>query len=152
MSVFDEFMEDVLKMEREGDEYMRSKNKMTNSQYIEVAEMWGWKRTGGRWKDHDNEIWEDENGCVVRYWDGVAMMDIEHCINSWQGLGRTVESMRKINYQFLAWGDSCGFCIKPIKSHPIIKMDYDYSIRNGTELIEATHLAALEAIKSELKQ
>lgn len=109
---------------------------MTNSQCIEVVEkVWGWKRTGGKWRDYpENNIWEDSKGSIIRYWDGLAMTSIEQCVNSWTGFGRTVEAMAEKGLYF----DS--------------KNTGDWNPEEPKTLIEATHLAALEAIKSEFKQ
>ena len=110
---------------------------MTNDQCIQVAEkIWGWKRTGGKWKDHDNEIWEDENGGVIRYWDGLSMMSIEQCVNSWSGFGRTVQRMRgHPNY-----GEFSVKC-------SVYLNGYLAEMTGVSYMFEATHLAALEAVR-----
>jgi len=105
---------------------------MTDSQYIEVAEMWGWRRG----KAHNTIWWLD--GVTKQCWepDSSALMDR---INSWEGFGRTVERFvgdMKNAPKFWA-------LIKPIIAQYLMNQAKD-SIE---QFFEQIHLAALEALK-----
>ena len=114
---------------------------MTNDQYIQVAEkVWGW--VGEFWSE---DAWEtpDGNGWIGKINDEV---------NSWSGFGRTLESMLKKCYWFepsFCTEHKCeriSFVHETLASYPI-----HYKRDCLEELIEATHLAALEVVKQEEK-
>jgi len=97
---------------------------MTNSQYIKVAEMWGWKHTS-------DGIWGKAGH--VQFCDH----DLEDEVNSWQGFGRTVEAIEASD----VWD---GFSIA-VASYLAKYLEYaEFSL---DDLFEAIHLAALEALK-----
>ncbi len=123
---------------------------LTNEQCIEIAEkVWGWsivqvKGTTDLWHiDLSDDMYD--------------IHAIKNKVNSWQGFGRTVEAMEKMEtnfsrgFVFTADGLEVEFsrCIgqKGEEDHyePIHESESHlyYEIR---ELIKATHLAALEAI------
>jgi len=125
---------------------------MTNEQCIAVAEkVWGWTRNEyGNWCEsdgHETYIIDSSAGD----WD----KQLEKQVNSWQGFGRTVEAMAKKGSQLCIeyddkWGcDELGFSYKAefyaIKEN--INSDGSWNPMEPKTLIEATHLAALEALK-----
>ena len=99
---------------------------MTNEQYIQVAE----KVWGMRWP----EWWHEQDELIKE-------------VNSWQGFGRTVEAMLKKHYWFEPafctehQYDCISFVHETLASYPI-----HYERNDLEEFIEATHLAALEAV------
>ena len=99
---------------------------MTNSQCIEVAEkLWGWTLSGPAFKDFPK-------------------LDLESECNSWSGFGRTVEAMADRKWTFNA------LCVGKPSMVQFISTEHDNSPfpKHHESLIEATHLSALEAIKS----
>ena len=97
---------------------------LTNDQCIQVAEkVWGW------------EIAHKDSMLIVKnnHWDKVdtviPMSQINSIVNSWSGFGRTVEGMAEKGLYF----DS--------------KNLGDWNPEKPRTLIEATHLAALEAVE-----
>ena len=110
---------------------------MTNSQCIEVAEkVWGWERDVRGIAPNTITYYGPETGTLKRE------DKIDQEVNSWQGFGRTVEAMaeRGILFQGTTFAMQGSVGIKHI---PIRVPDAVNLIRN---LIEATHLAALEAL------
>ena len=114
---------------------------LTNDQCIEIAEkVWGWpmvqvKGTIDLWHiDLSDDMYD--------------IHSIRNKVNSWSGFGRTVEAMAENGWYFQEvdfWktvhlgfvGDSAEkFCV-------------EWDPEKPKELIEATHLAALEAITHE---
>ena len=117
---------------------------MTQDQCIEIAEkVWGWDKSTLIFNGYP--LWRNLKSSEDGIWEDALPKEVL----SWTGFGRTVEGM--VGYQFIAKGDGCGFCKKPIRKHEIVWHNYDYSNRDRTELIEATHLAALDAIKNNSK-
>lgn len=109
---------------------------MTNSQYIEVAEkLWGWE--------------EGANNTVNRkpYVKGVKRVydfyELGKLVLSWQGFGRTLEAMAKRKAYFIGkgfyWWNEYG--------HQSVSVEW--KSEQPLELIEATHLSALEAVREE---
>ena len=99
---------------------------MTNSQCIEVAEkVWG--LSVGDIQDEYTEYL-----CAVEYQTNETKDEwLRDEVNSWQGFGRTLESVKEVPTMFL------------------LKILLDDRTRDDwttDEFIEATHLAALEAI------
>lgn len=118
---------------------------MTSEQCDEIVrKVWGWE-------NHDKEHFYSPSGEPVWYPDKAR---IEKMVNSWQGFGRTVEAM--------ANGDENGFWTLDINMNmvtfiahrspqpitdPIEKCWCSAGINEIPTLWEATHLAALEALK-----
>lgn len=87
--------------------------------------------------------------------DGLEYIDNHRnqLVNSWQGFGRTVEAMAEKDFilatmDYNVAGSDLMFVCPGTSRDSII--DWDGS--KPASLIEATHLAALEAVKNELKQ
>ena len=115
---------------------------MTNSQYIEVAEkVWGWNPI-----PLDSQNWTTSKGLDTRFLRHLSSRwNIEDEVNSWQGFGRTVEAMAK------NWGPHdvgpMQILIAKFKDN---LARFILNQQDVDELIEATHLAALEAIDDKL--
>ena len=93
---------------------------LTNEQCIQVAEkVWGWKKT------EFSKTYPTAEP-VWKDEEGRSTRDIVYAVNSWSGFGKTVEAM---------FGR--GIAIQNIL------------FETPNEMIEATHLAALEAIDAE---
>ncbi|HDZ26679.1 hypothetical protein LCGC14_0650210 [marine sediment metagenome] len=113
---------------------------MTNEQCIAVAEkVWWWEFDKARALHTDGLVLLQRTDVDEQ----VGLIGLRMDIESWQGFGRTLEAMEArgfdlgINYEpFLCFikGD---ISIEIIWGHKMIK------------LIEATHLAALEAVRKE---
>ena len=101
---------------------------LTNEQCIEVAEkVWGWTYN----QIGDNHCFGSEEDS----WWGENI--VQQKVNSWSGFGRTVEAMV----------EHLGYDVKHRLASIIDAWGYDYEGTKG--LIEATHLAALEAINEQ---
>ena len=119
---------------------------LSTEQCIEVAEMWGWKRknfdAGYISTKVDEEWWVDERG-KRKFIAGGPRLKQE--VNSWQGFGRTLEAMAdKLNivsiHEYRKFVKSVISAItESVWSRPF----------HFKHFIEATHLAALEAINNE---
>ena len=103
---------------------------LTNDQCIQVAEkVWGW--VGEFWSE---DAWEtpDGNGWIGKINDEV---------NSWSGFGRTVEAIAERKVYFIGngfyWWNDFG--------HQSVSIEW--KSEKPLEIIEATHLAALEAVR-----
>jgi len=97
---------------------------LSNDQCIEVA----------------GKVW----GCDL---EGIKRFkpQIIHEVSSWQGFGRTVEAMAEREWAF-SDSSSTGICFySRVGDESEIKVTDDWN--NPRSLIEATHLAALEALK-----
>jgi len=104
---------------------------LTNSQYIQVVELWGWTLIDGDWyQPTPNPDWPQ--GLKVCTETGIKSE-----VNSWSGFGRTVEAIRASKH----------FAAKD----RLMRMYEGYLQRGITKemLWERTHLAALEAIDAE---
>jgi len=78
---------------------------LTESQYIEVAEMWGWKKAKFNSADPNSfDCWIDENSQLVCD-DTVIDEHASKAVNSWQGFGRTVEAMDKRGWRLINFLD-----------------------------------------------
>ena len=131
---------------------------LTNDQCIQVAEkVWGWNIQKEQLKD------QGSNYCDIDNW-------LKGKVNSWSGFGKTVEAMAERGY-FIKLKPSI---IRDIPEQRFERMGVEFikpprskdeNLKYGvagfqlpnmvesvqryrTYLIEATHLAALEAIKS----
>jgi len=118
---------------------------MTDSQYIEVAEkVWGWTRL----TEQNFKKW-----CIRKVWDAGLMTHVDEVnmssygklslqkqVNSWTGFGRTVDAMADKLYFLDVVKGQFGFYQHRSDECP------DFHKIDTTILIEATHLAALEAL------
>jgi len=111
---------------------------MTNEQCITVAEkVWGLdsyqqdtEYQNHQWYGHDSFPFEDF---------------IKAEVNSWQGFGRTVEAMAEKKW-VLSDSPDGGLCLfSHLGKTRNLDLKDDYN--NPKKLIEATHLAALEALR-----
>lgn len=108
---------------------------MTNEQCIEVAtKLWGWAwhpegeiPSGNQWEWQGR--WTDGYGSVVLY-----QRDVSDKVKSWSGFGRTVEAMADEYGSLQVFGGWVSF-------------NRDREVSDSFGLIEATHRAALEALK-----
>lgn len=114
---------------------------MTNEQCIEIAEkVWGWPTIQGYWVNPETEKPVFNDG-------------LREEVNSWQGFGRTVEAMAEKGWAFselcgpteedLNNGDRLSF--HKFSDDIFYPLEWDNCVPKS--LIEATHLAALEALK-----
>lgn len=111
---------------------------MTHSQYIEVAEnIWGWK-----FQSHEPIEGTDSLIRIdVNEW--VGLTGLRNDVNSWIGFGRTVEAMAdKLNR--VSIHDYRKFVKSVISAITESMWSRPFHFKH---LIEATHLAALEAMK-----
>ena len=115
---------------------------MTNDQCIQVAGLWGWTlRKDGWYQPTTNLDWP--LGLKVCTESGIKSE-----VNSWSGFGRTVEAMFQKRYWFEPAFctehkyDCISFVHETLASYPI-----HYKRDCSEDLIEATHLAALEAVR-----
>ena len=98
---------------------------LTNEQCIEVAEkVWGW----------DLESWSDYSDCLT----------IGQEVNSWQGFGRTVEAMEEREFSLIKSEAGIEFYNVFKSAEVIIEPP-----AKANDIITATHLAALEALKND---
>ena len=104
---------------------------LTSEQCIEVAEkVWGWVKHPQGWYYPGPEIKIDQLNYAR---DEKAY--IESQVNSWQGFGRTVEAMAEEGFKF---GYSNGVAYF---------FNEQIQVEIEGDMILATHLAALEAMK-----
>ena len=119
---------------------------LSNEQYIAVAEkVWG-LLCGGILTEYDWYL------ACVEYQTNLTKEEwLKEEVNSWAGFGRTLEAMAQRHYWFEPAFctdhryDCISFVHKTLASYPI----HNYSLDLLEELIEATHLAALEAVRKE---
>ena len=124
---------------------------LTNEQCIEVAEkVWGWKC-----KPREDRGWYIFSGIDKFNYEYTYPIDwLRDEVNSWQGFGRTVEAMfGKGKCVYISkWISHVGFnCMDTMcmdKNHISDEM-IDDELEFPEHLWEATHLAALEAMKND---
>ena len=146
---------------------------LSNDQCIAVAKkVWGWTNDGRYWFDCEGEmIWMPGRGSklpVSWIYTGegstgedegpIVLRDV--FVLSWQGFGRTVEAMaeRKLNLEINringAWPERRVVFV--MSTTEMVTTDgheftgWPQNLQDNN-LIEATHLAALEAVKSKEK-
>lgn len=113
--------------------------KMTNEQYIQVAEkVWGWRCSHHHTTNPEYYTFITEIGKRT-----LDMESLRSLVNSWPGFGRTVEAMTKRGLHLIMVGKYVLFR-SPDESFVIANRRIQ--IPSQGELIEATHLYALEAI------
>jgi len=126
---------------------------LTNEQCIQVAEkVWGWKRKAEdkatankegmppRWIEPGSDPLKSINR-LYNAWQ------LKHEIESWSGFGRTVEAMAEKKLNFLVEPSSVMFWSADRSIQ--FAVPYTRNPFNKEHFIEATHLAALEAIDAE---
>ena len=118
---------------------------MTNEQCIAVAELWGYRHV----KDGAGKDWYGEpQPYLIKVWDDgydeIMMPELQKQVLSWQGFGRTVEVMAERDLVLITHPD-IGFCEAGLSAYDGGRV-HNIELR---ELIEATHLAALEAKRKE---
>jgi len=122
---------------------------LTEFQCIEIAEkVWGWEKVKFNSTDPDSfDCWIDENRQLVCD-DTVIDEHASKAVNSWQGFGRTVEAMDKLDYEFQMSADKAlkkrwSVWFQSIDDNGFVEVEGNHE---SADLIEATHLAALEAV------
>lgn len=119
---------------------------MTPKQCIKVAEkLWKWKHVGPSSVRLDT--WLSPGSEPHLYHQSYSIDDLKREVNSWQGFGRTVEAMFDkdilFGMEFIIENRGRELAFRPnskCKTYPVI-----WDGEDPNELIEATHLAALEA-------
>lgn len=114
---------------------------LTESQCIEIVDkLWGWnaKKVESEWV-YSDAYKHTGNGFTKEQW-------LKGEVNSWQGFGRTVEAMAGKKWVFTDGEFYLCFLSHIGKQVPIVVID-DWN--DPKNLIEATHLAALEAIAND---
>ena len=124
---------------------------LTNDQCFQVAKLWGWRRIG------DSHKWEQRCPKGGISWEPISTDNYpvgisigcgpymttkflrESAIPSWTGFGQTVEAMAERKVYFIGngfyWWNDFG--------HQSVSIEW--KSEKPLEIIEATHLAALEA-------
>ena len=113
---------------------------LTNDQCIEVAEkVWWWKC-----KPHEDRGWYTFSEIDKFNYEYTYPIDwLRDEVNSWTGFGRTVEAMAGKGYAF-SCDDGVVYFIKYGD-----QWEGFYGVSPFKNFIEATHLAALEAMKDD---
>jgi len=128
---------------------------LTNEQCIKVAELWGYKvekggpEWGSQWLFFTKGSKDD-----LAHSEWITLDLLQHEIHSWKGFGKTVEAMSDSGWILTEYCDGAdynpaiGFYNPngPIGNHQRIAW-YNEPDLFRNSFIEATHLAALEAIK-----
>jgi len=114
---------------------------MTDEQYIQVMELWGWKLIEGDWyQPTPNTDWP--KGLKV-----CTAAGIKSEVNSWSGFGRTVEAMAEKD-KYLYINDKWDLCFYdgPFSVNEDGSDLLTFAKEDLNSMIQATHLAALESI------
>lgn len=113
---------------------------LTNSQCIEIAEkVWEWKSRIEK---------RGISKVIYRWWDvpdGFECLDndLVKMVNSWQGFGRTVEAMDKKFFNLVPHDRWFAF----YNGEKYVDLNMAPDMEHCKNIIEATHLSALEALK-----
>ena len=118
---------------------------LSNEKCIAVAEkVWGWRING--------------NGIILKPCGTISVTaitvdELRKDVNSWSGFGRTVGAMAERFLYLSLHPTECEFVealtVSFVRSDSTTASTMCYNPKNSESVIEATHLAALEAVRQE---